>query len=128
MSILWNQELTQQTYFLYGARFYNNQYGRWNEFFNDIKLFQRCSKLLVSKRNSDAAISIKSILNTYVTLGNVFSGDSLARLGFFLSNPICHSDIKTILYFMYRLPCSIPEVCIAKIPFNTEILSILNGI
>lgn len=123
MSILWEQPLKKETYLIYGARFYNNIYGHWNEYFSDLKAFTRISKFLVSKNKSNMQISIRTILNTYISLANVFSDTALARLAFFLSNPLCYSDIKSILYFIHRLPNSIPEVDLSSIPFNTELLS-----
>lgn len=123
MSILWNQPLKKETYQIYGARFYNNIYGHWNEYFSDLKVFTRISKLLVSKYKSNTQISNRTILNNYISLANVFTESSLARLAFFLSNPLCYSDIKTILFFIHRLPNSIPEIDLSSIPFNTELLS-----
>lgn len=128
MSILWSQPLTQDTYAIYGARFYNNSYGRWNEYFSDLRMFGRISKVLVSRINSNTQISLRNVLNNYISLGNVFTGNSLARLSFFLSNPLCHSDVKTILFFIRRLPHSIPEVELSSIPFNSELLSELEVI
>lgn len=121
MSIFWEQILTQETYALYGARFYTNTYGRWDEFFSDIKTFSRVSKLLVSRKNAKTKVSLKNIVNNYICLGNVFTGDSLARLAFFLGNPICYPEIKTILYFIHRLPPSVPEFDLSAIPYDSSL-------
>ena len=73
MSILWTQKLTHETYTIYGARFYNNIYGRWDDYFSDLKMFGRISKVLVSRKNTNNQISIHNILNNYISLGNVFT-------------------------------------------------------
>ena len=121
MSILWTQKLTHETYAIYGARFYNNIYGRWDDYFSDLKMF-------VSRKNTNNQISIHNILNNYISLGNVFTGNSLARLAFFLTNPVCHDSLKTVLYFIHRLPPSLPEVELSSIPYDTELLRILESL
>lgn len=128
MSILWTQKLTHETYVIYGARFYNNIYGRWDDYFSDLKMFGRISKVLVSRKNTNNQISIHNILNNYISLGNVFTGNSLARLAFFLTNPVCHDSLKTVLYFIHRLPPSLPEVELSSIPYDTELLQILESL
>ena len=122
MSIFWQEPLNNNTYILYGLRYYSGLYNRWSEFFSDIKSFSKLSKLLVMRQRTTINVSDRQILNQYISLGNVFTENSLARLSFFLANPVCHSEVKSILYFMNRLPAYIPEVKLDSIKYDTKLL------
>ena len=124
---IWMQPLTQENYQIYAALNYMSNVGTWNEFFTDLKYFTRINKILNTKHKNHN-VSLHNLLNIFISAGNVFQHDSLCRLAFFLSNNVeCHSDIKTFLYFMHRLPDSIPETDLHKIPINTKLLEVLNS-
>lgn len=128
MSInIWSKPLNMDTFQLYGARYYQGV-PTWSEFFETIKIFSLNSRLLVSKHNGLQTLNICRILNSYVLLGNVFPGNSLARLAFFISNPIIYPELKTLLYFMKRLPNRIPEVNLSEIPLRQPLLDQLDSV
>lgn len=128
-TIIWNKPLAQDSYLIYAARYYTGS-GYWNEFLEDLDLFKQCSKLIVQKINANKVTLsfVQKVLNSYISLGNVFSGNSLARLAFYSSNPIAHSFVKTILYYMKRLPTSIPERNLSEVSYDTELLDLLGRI
>lgn len=127
---IWNKPLAEDSYLIYAARYYTGS-GYWNEFFVDMDLFKQCSKMIVQKINTGNRLQlpfVQKMLNNYISLGNVFSGNSLARLAFYSSNPIAHSFVKTILYYMKRLPTSIPERNLSEVSYDTELLDLLGRI
>lgn len=126
---IWNKPLTQDSYLIYAARYYTGS-GYWNEFLTDLDLFKQCSKLIVQKINTNKVTLpfVQKVLNSYISLGNVFIGNSLARLAFYSTNPIAHSFVKTILYYMKRLPTSIPERNLSEVSYDTELLDLLGHI
>lgn len=130
MSIIWSNKLTSNTYMLYAIRNYHNGVGVWGEFFYDIKMFSRISKILMTRVNSssETSTSVQNILNNFISLGNVFIGDSLGRLAFFIINPICYPEVKTILEYMHRLPRNIPEVKLSSIEYDQKLFYDLNQI
>lgn len=126
-SIIWSKPLNMDTFQLYGARFYQGA-PTWSEFFEMMRQFSLCSRLLVSKVGKQSNINIYHILNTYIQLSNVFPHESLARLAFFISNPLIYPELKTLLFFIKRLPNSIPEVALSEIPFRQSMLDALNNV
>ena len=117
-----------ETFQLYGARNYQGV-QTWTEFFETMKLFSLCSRLLVSRKHeTKMGHNIGRILNSYIQLGNVFPGYSFSRLAFFIANPEIYPELKTILYFIKRLPNGIPELDLQKIPFQQSLLNELNSI
>lgn len=125
---IWSRPLNMETFQIYAARFYQGV-PTWTEFFESMRQFSLCSRLLVSRKHeSHIGTNIYRILNAYIQLGNVFSHDSFARLAFFISNEEIYSELKTILYFIKRLPNSIPEVNLHDIPFQQSLLTKLNRV
>lgn len=120
-SYLWKFPLTTKTYMSYAARYYTG-FACWDEFLKDLNTFRNISKQLMQRKNNGAEFPIQKILNNFVLLGNVFQGDALARLGFFLSNPNCWIEVKTFLFVIYRLPRQIPEAPIGKLSINPKLL------
>ena len=127
-NVIWSKPLNPETFQLYGARYYQG-IQTWSEFFDTMKLFSLCSRLLVSRMHENRiGINLCRILNSYIQLGNVFPYDSFARLAFFISNPDIHPELKTILYFIKRLPNGIPEVNLHSIPLKQSLLTELESI
>ena len=126
-SYLWRYPLTPETYLSYAARYYTG-FACWEEFLKDLNMFSSTSKQLMHKKNAGLELPARKLLNDFVTLGNVFHGDALARLAFFLSNPKCWSEIKTLLHALFRLPRHVPEAPVGKIPFSPALLEQLKRI
>lgn len=125
--LLWAQQLNKASCIIYGISIYKGT-PNWKEYYTDITIFKKCSKQLVEYHNGSLKISLRKILNDYILLSNVFGGESLARIGFTLSNPLIYSELKTLLYFIRRLPHDIPEVHISSIPLHIEFLRSLKTI
>jgi hypothetical protein len=118
--VIWNNPLNQHTYKFYAMRYYSNSRGSWEDFFSDLKQLTYVSKGFMSRKETSSSKqfgSIRLIVNNIIYLGNLFPGESLARLLFFSCNPAGHSELKTVLKFLYRLPDDIPEVELGDIPF-----------
>lgn len=119
---IWNFPLTKDNCIFYAISSYNNGIGTWSEFFDDIKLFGKLSKYILQNNDNGKIINTRILLNTAISLANVFPKESLARLVFYHSDEQTYSKLKTLLYFMYRLPSSIPEVDLSKIQFDSDFL------
>lgn len=113
---MWDFSLTQQSYKLYAIAHYKNGKGYWNEFFADMKVLQSVPKLLANRIEKRQKCT--QALNTIIKLGNVFKNESLGRLLFILTPEELHSDLKTILLFISRLPERIPEINIEDYGIN----------
>lgn len=113
---MWDFSLTQQSYKLYAIAHYKNGRGYWNEFFADMKVLQSVPKLLANRIEKRQRCT--QVLNTIIKLGNVFKNESLGRLLFIITPEELHSDLKTILLFISRLPESIPEINIEDYGIN----------
>lgn len=116
---MWDFELNQTSYKLYAISNYCNGKSTWNEFFNDMKLFNTVYRLMSIKESKNS--SINPILNNIIKLSNVFKKESFGRLLLILSPIELRSNIKTILIYLHRLPKSIPEFNIDEIPINKEL-------
>ena len=116
---MWDFSLTQQSYKLYAISHYKNGKGYWNEFFADIKVLQSVPKLLINRVEKRQRCT--QALNTIIKLGNVFQKEALGRLLFILTPEELHSDLKTILLFISRLPEAIPEYDISEYGINPSL-------
>lgn len=125
--VLWDQPLNKETSIIYGARFYTGP-PTWSEYYSDFGLFKKLSKQLVEKHNGSSKASLRKVLNDFISLSNVFSGMSLARLAFALSNPLIYPELKTMLFFIKRLPTDVPEVKLSDISFDVNLLNELQAI
>lgn len=117
---LFSQKLTPNTYMLYAVASYQRKNAFWSEFFADMYKFSTISRMLVL-RKSKKTNNIRKIINQMVYLGNIFSGDSLARLLFFNSDESVYSELKTVLKYLYRLPDAIPECNLKAINYAENI-------
>ena len=116
---MWDFSLTQQSYKLYAISHYKNGKGYWNEFFTDMKVLQTVPKLLVNRIEKKQKCT--HVLNTIIKLGNVFQNESLGRLLFIVTPEELHSDLKTILLFISRLPEKIPEIDLEDYEINQDL-------
>lgn len=123
---MWDFSLTQQSYKLYAISHYKNGKGYWNEFFADMKVLQSVPKLLANRVEKRQKCTYS--LNTIIKLGNVFRKDSLGRLLFIITPEELHSDLKTILLFISRLPEHIPEYNIDDYGINYELYDELENL
>ena len=116
---MWNFPLNPTSYKLYAIANYSNGKGTWNEFFIDMKLLQSVYRLIAA--NKEKPSYINTVVNTVIRLGNVFHKESLGRLLLAGSPDDLRSEIKTILFYISRLPNDIPEFDLRLIPFNKEL-------
>ena len=126
--MIWNEPLNKSTYMLYAIRHYNKGKGTWNDFFSDLRKFSLVSKcILIQKYPSENTPPIyhQTILNLIIKLANVFEGNSLARLLFFICSEDVHSEVKTYLQFIYRCPSEIPEVDLIRLRIDSGLQNLL---
>lgn len=124
---LWSNKLNIYTQFFYAARYYNNGVSSWVEFLSDMKLINKISRCMLSRgTNADEEKSSKAILNYIIIISNNFKNESLARILFCNSKPETYPDLKTFLWFLHRLPDSIPEANLNDIELNQNLLKQLN--
>lgn len=121
---MWNFPLNQISYKLYAIAHYKNGKSTWNEFFLDMKLLQSIYRLV--QAHQEKHIYLNNIINAIIRLGNVFNKESLGRLLLVQSPEELRSDIKTILYFIHRLPENIPEYDLDSIEYNQKLIDELN--
>lgn len=118
---MWNFPLNPISYKIYAIAHYNNGRGTWNEFFSDLKSIQSVHKLV--QLNQTGKTTLANVLNAIVRLSNVFpDGMALGRLILINANESITSDIKTILYFLGKLPPNIPERNLEDFPLNENLL------
>lgn len=123
---MWNFELNQTACKLYAISNYKNGKSTWNEFFNDMKIFNTVYRLLSAKDVKN--VSINPILNDIIKLGNIFEKQAFGRLLLIQSPEELRSNVKTILFFLHRLPMNLPEFSLDDIPLNEELLKELNSL
>lgn len=126
---MWEQPLDKDSYKIFAIRHYRSGVATWNEFFADLKQFSYIIRCISFKKDEVGTVEQnKSILNSIMHLNNTFSGDSLARLFFFISreNPDILGQIKTYLHFIHRLPDEIPELDLSTIDISESLLNLLN--
>ena len=116
---MWNFPLNPTSYKLYAISHYSNGKGTWNEFFIDMKLLSSVYRLIAA--NKEKPSSINTVVNTVIRLGNVFHKESLGRLMLAGSPDELRPEVKTILFYISRLPESIPEFDLRMIPMNKEL-------
>lgn len=118
---MWNFPLNPISYKIYAIAHYNNGRGTWNEFFSDLKSIQSVYKLV--QLNQTGKATLVNVLNAIVKLSNVFPDDmALGRLILINASESITSDIKTILYFLGKLPSKIPEKNLEDFPLNENLL------
>lgn len=118
---MWNFPLNPISYKIYAIAHYNNGRGTWNEFFSDLKSIQSVHKLV--QLNQTGKATLVNVLNAIVKLSNVFPDDmALGRLILINASESITSDIKTILYFLGKLPSKIPEKNLEDFPLNENLL------
>lgn len=123
---MWNFPLNPTSYKLYAIANYRNGKGTWNEFFVDMKLLQSVYRLVAA--NKEKPNYINTVVNTVIRLGNVFHKESLGRLLLAGSPDDLRPEIKTILFFLSRLPKNIPEFDLRMIPINENLAEQLRNL
>lgn len=117
---MWDFPLNQISIKLYAIAHYSNGNGTWNEFFSSIKNCNIIYRLISTSYEKE--ISINSIINSIIKLGNMFQGKALGRILLVQSPKNLRSDIKTYLHFLSRLPNEIPEYDLSDVPLNDTLL------
>lgn len=123
---MWNFPLNPTSYKLYAISHYRDGKGTWNEFFLDIKLLSSVYRLI--RAHHEKRTYLNQILNVVIRLGNVFQHESLGRLLLAMAPLELRSDIKTILFFLSRLPDSIPEFDLQLVPIDDTLIEELKRI
>lgn len=121
----WDFPLKKDTIKLYAINNYTGSKVSWKLFFEDYKNFLILKRRLNSYKNKNSD-NIHSTLNVLITLGNVFKGNSLARIAFFIVPKELHPQLKSFLIFIFRLPNEIPEIDVPAIQEDKVILDKLN--
>lgn len=123
---MWNFPLNPTSYKLYAISNYRDGKSTWNEFFLDMKLMTSVYRLIAAHKEKRTYLN--QILNAIIRLGNVFHKESLGRLLLVSSPDEIRSDVKTILFFLSRLPNSIPEYDLNMVQFDADLIEELQKI
>ena len=91
-----------------------------------MKLLQSVYRLVAA--NKEKPNYINTVVNTVIRLGNVFHKESLGRLLLAGSPDDLRPEIKTILFFLSRLPKNIPEFDLRMIPMNENLAEQLRNL
>lgn len=123
---MWNFPLNPTSCKIYAIANYRDGKGTWNEFFLDMKLLSSVYRLLHAHKEKRTYLN--QVLNAIIRLGNVFQHESLGRLLLAMAPIELRSDVKTILYFLSRLPDNIPEFDLQMVPFDENLIDELKNI
>lgn len=119
------ENLTDENYFLYAAKVYDNpQCESQEEFEDDLKRVHYVKKLL-NKYVSTGELKAQLILNHITLLHNVFGIKPTARLLFFKLDPALYSALKTFLVSKYAMPRHVNGIDTDNILLDQKIINTL---
>lgn len=119
------KELTDDNYFLFAAKYYDNpQCESEDEFEDDLKRVHYIKKLLNKYVNS-GELKTRLILNHLTLLHNVFGIQPAARMLFFKLDEELYPALKTFLVFKYSMPRFVNGIDTHHIMMDEEIINTL---
>lgn len=123
------ENLDNESFMVYAARYYISPHYIEQEFFNDLKRLKYIKRLIQRYRNT-GEIKERLVLNHIIMLYNVFETYACTKLLFFKLNPEDYSTIKTFLLYLGYMPDIIininnKNIFSTSIPINEEINTIL---
>jgi len=117
-----NLKLNSKNFLDYALQNYENpeckDIDEFSEDVNRIKYLKR----LFSRYEQDNDFKSRLIVNHLIVFNNVFGVLPSARILFYRVEEKYHPVLKTCLDFLDRLPCTIPETDLDKIPTDHKIL------
>lgn len=120
-----NYNLTDENYFLFAAKVYENpQCEDKNEFEDDLKRVHYVKKLL-NKYINTGELKTRLILNHITLLHNVFGIKPTAKMLFFKLDPSLYPALKTFLVSKYAIPSMINGFDTTGIELDQEIINTL---
>ena len=121
-------KLTDENFFLYAAKAYDNPHcENREEFEDDLKRVQYVKKLL-NKYLTTGELKTQLILNHITLLHNVFGIEPTARLLFFKLDPALYSALKTFLVSKYAMPQKINGMDTNTVLLDPKIINTLRKI
>ena len=127
-SMSMKDQLTDENYFLFAAKVYENpQCESTEEFEDDLKRVHYVKKLL-NKYVSTGELKTRLILNHITLLHNVFGITPTARMLFFKLDPSLHPSLKTFLISKYALPHTVNGTDTAGVELDQEIINTLRNL
>ena len=123
------ENLDNDTFLSYAAKYYISPHFIENEFFIDLKRIKYIKRLIQRYRNT-GEIKERLVLNHIIMLYNVFETYACTKLLFFKLNPEDYSTVKTFLLYLGYMPDIIininnKNIFSTSIPINEEIHTIL---
>ena len=117
-----NLKLNSKNFLDYALQNYENpeckDIDEFSEDVNRIKYLKR----LFSRYEQDDEFKSRLVVNHLIVFNNVFGVFASARILFYRVEEKYHPVLKTCLNFLDRLPLTIPEVDLDKIPTDPKIL------
>ena len=117
-----NLKLNSKNFLDYALQNYENpeckDIDEFSEDVNRIKYLKR----LFSRYEQDDEFKSRLVVNHLIVFNNVFGVLASARILFYRVEEKYHPILKTCLNFLDRLPLTIPEVDLDKIPTDPKIL------
>jgi len=123
--------LTEDTFLLYAAKYYDNpQCTSTEEFYDDLKRFKYVKRLF-NKYSDSGELKERLIINHIVVLNNVFSPEHAAKLMFFRLQEHLHY-LKPFLIMLGILPERVvlgdKTIITSDIPMDGHIVKVLRKI
>lgn len=122
--------LNENNFIIYAANGYRGLIQDEEEFYEDLNRIKYIKKMLFSY-NAKGDINLNLIINHIIILYNLFEDETILNMLFYKLSDYT-SELKTILYFMNRLPEKViingVEVDSNEIPFDKEVYKKLKEI
>lgn len=126
------EDLNNENFILYAARYYTLPHYIEQEFFSDLKRLKYIKRLIQRYRKT-GKIKERLVLNHIIMLYNVFETYACTKLLFFKLHPSDYSTVKTFLIYLDYMPNIIininnENIFSESIPLNPEIHNLLENL
>ena len=119
------QRLNEDNFILFAMKHYENPSCKgFYEFKEDLSRIKYIKRLLLRYKKTNK-IKERLVLNHIIILGNVYGPLNCARILFFRIPESLHSQLKSFLDHLKYTPTNIPEVNLAELKSDNNILTLL---
>ena len=121
-------QLTDENFYLYASRNYNNRgCTSVEEFYDDLKAFKYLSRLFQRYLKDDQDLQVRLILNHLISLANIFGVQAAVKMLLFKVKPCHFGTLKPFLLYLNYLDHT-AETELADVPLNLRIVAELQKI
>lgn len=125
-------DLTEDNFLLFAAKYYNSPHYTQEEFFSDLKRIKYIKKI-IHKYRTTGELKDRLLLNHIIMFYNVFEKEACTRMLFFRVNVYDYGVLKTFLEYLNIMPDVVDgingkTVYSSDIAIDFNIQKILNGL